>query len=270
MPELPEVETARRAILPVLTGRRFTHVEILRPNMVKDSATMLREAIASPVMGVDRLGKYLFVRLEHGWTLLLHLKMSGRLGLRQSADPHLTYERIRFTLDDGSLLIFNDPRTLGRAAMHPTESVMKLPSLKTMGPDALDVSEDLFLKRLMRRKGPIKRILLDQSFIAGVGNIYADEACFLAGINPTRDVASLSTGERRTLHRAVLATLHKGIDNMGTTFSDFADLFGKPGKNQHSLNVYGRRGKPCVMCGNPLSSTQINQRMTVWCETCQH
>jgi formamidopyrimidine-DNA glycosylase len=269
MPELPEVETTRRAIRPVLIGKRFTDVEILRPNMVKDASLLRRELTGSSVTEVDRVGKYLLVRLAHGWTMTLHLKMSGRLGLRRGAEVALTYERLRFRLDDGSLLIFNDPRTLGRVSMHPTAHVMREASLASMGPDALTVTQAAFEDRLARRRGPIKRILLDQSCVAGIGNIYADEACFLAGIDPNRDAASLTPAEKRALRDAVVATLEKGIANMGTTFSDFADLFGKPGQNQNSLAVYGRKGLPCIACAAPLRHGTISQRTTVWCGACQ-
>jgi formamidopyrimidine-DNA glycosylase len=266
MPELPEVETVRRNVSPLLLGNQFTQIEILRPNMAPNADLLKKEAVKSPVKDVTRIGKYLFVHFEHGPTLEIHLRMSGRLGVRKPNEMPLRYERIRFVLQSGELLIFNDPRTLGRAVLHETSTI---PVLALLGPDALTVSEEEFLKRLSKRRGVLKALLLNQSFLAGIGNIYADEACFLANIDPRRRTETLTDAERKALYKAVIATLQKGVDNMGTSFSDFADLFGKPGKNQRRLLVYGRKGKPCLICSSALQHATIGQRTTVWCGTCQ-
>lgn len=269
MPELPEVETTLRAVRPVLIGRRIEGIEILRPNMVRHDRGFASRIKGKKVEDVRRHGKYLFVHLEGELTMLLHLKISGRLGLRKKKDIPLTFERIRFDLGGDTLLVFNDPRTLGRAWVTESAKVAIEKSVKRLGPDALTVSEAEFLKRLEKKKGILKSVLLDQSFVAGVGNIYADEACFLAKIDPRRKVATLSKAERKKLYASVIKTLEKGIRNMGTSFSDFADLFGKPGQNQKSLMVYGRKGEPCRSCKTTLKSCVIGQRTTVWCPKCQ-
>lgn len=268
MPELPEVETTMRAIEPVLLGKTFTRVEVLRPNMTLHDTGFADRLTGQSVNRIERRGKYLLLHLDDA-VLILHLKMSGRLGLRTADDTPLRYERIRFHLSTGHILIFNDPRTLGRALLVTPEQIDHHPSLRLLGPDALTVDPETFDARLTKRRGILKSVLLNQAFLAGIGNIYADEACFLAGIDPNRRIESLTPDERARLHQAVIAVLEQGIRNKGTSFSDFANLFGKPGRNQRSLSVYGRGGKPCVTCQTILSRTTIGQRGTAWCTVCQ-
>lgn len=270
MPELPEVETTLRAVRPALLGRSFRQVEVLRKNMIKGTPDLAKKIAGATVRDASRHGKYLFLHLDGNRTLVVHLKMSGRLGLRKQNDTPLTYERIRLHLGNEELLIFNDPRTLGRMWVVPTKDLKNDSSIRLLGPDALTASETEFLARLQKKKGILKAVLLDQSFVAGIGNIYADEACFLAGINPLRRTATLKPTEQKALYRAVIRTLEKGVKNMGTSFSDFADLFGKPGQNQKSLAVYGRAGEPCRTCTTVLKSEKVGQRTTVWCPRCQH
>ncbi len=269
MPELPEVETTKRAMEPVLIGNTFHRIEVLRPNMTLFDRSFAERLTGKTVKRIERRGKYLLLRLDRDCTLVLHLKMTGRLGLRMLSDPPLKYERLRFHLADGRILIFNDPRTLGRAYLVDDTQADAHASLLRLGPDALEVSPEEFLTRLLKRRGVLKSVLLNQSFLAGIGNIYADEACFLAGIDPNRRVESLSHNERAELHGAIVTVLEQGIRNRGTSFSDFANLFGQPGRNQRSLNVYGRGGKPCRTCQSILRRTTIGQRGTAWCARCQ-
>lgn len=269
MPELPEVETTLRGVAPVLRGRTIESVEVLRPNMVKNHPMFAKRLKGKRVLDIRRHGKYLWMELSEGLNLMLHLRMSGRLGLRKTTDTPLSRERIRFSIGDDLVLVFNDPRTLGRLWIIEGEDVMQDPSMKNLGPDALTVTEDIFLNRLRKKRGTLKSVLLNQSFIAGVGNIYGDEACFLAKIDPRRNVADLSDAERKRLYKGVVKTLEQGIRNMGTSFSDFADLFGKPGQNQISLMVYGRKNQKCRACETKLRSIKIAQRTTVWCPRCQ-
>lgn len=269
MPELPEVETTLRAILPLLKGNKILAIEVLRPNMTlhkPDSLQMIRN---QEILTIIRRGKYLLMHFENDHTMILHLKMSGRLGLRSLTDTPLTYERIRFHLPKDQLLIFNDPRTLGRAYVIETKDIETHSPLAKMGPDALSVSEEVFLTRAKKKRGVLKAVLLDQAFLAGIGNIYADEACFVAKIDPRRRIENLNQAELKRLHIGIIKTLEKGIENKGTSFSDFSNLFGKPGKNQQSLFVYGRAGNPCLVCKSSLQKTTIGQRTTVWCGACQ-
>ncbi len=269
MPELPEVETTLQNIATVLRGRTIESVEVLRKNMVKDHPTFAKRLKGKRVLEIRRHGKYLWMELSDGLNLMIHLRMSGRLGLRKVTDAPLSRERIRFSIGDDLVLVFNDPRTLGRLWIIEGNDVMKDPSMSKLGPDALTITEDIFLNRLRKKRGTLKALLLNQSFIAGVGNIYGDEACFLAMIDPRRNVKDLTEKERKKLYKSVIKTLQHGIRHRGTSFSDFADLFGKPGKNQLSLMVYGRKNQKCRDCKNMLKSTKIAQRTTVWCPTCQ-
>ncbi len=269
MPELPEVETTLRAVAPVLIGRTIESVNVLRPNMVNNHPTFAKTLKGKTVLGMKRHGKYMWMELSGGLNLMLHLRMSGRLGLRKLKDTPLSRERIRFEIGNDLVLVFNDPRTLGRLWIIEGNDVYKDPSMKALGPDALTLTEEIFLERLKKKRGTLKSLLLNQSFIAGVGNIYGDEACFIAKIDPRRKVIGLSMIERKRLYKAVIKTLEQGIYNSGTSFSDFADLFGKPGQNQHSLMVYGRGKKNCRVCNMLLESTKIAQRTTVWCPGCQ-
>lgn len=268
MPELPEVETTLRAIRPILRGRTIHGIEIRRLNMTLGT-DLTKQLSKRTVTELRRHGKYLFIDLHDGQSLIVHLKMSGRLGYRKRKDPELTYERILIDIGNDELIIFNDPRTLGRLWVIDSKTAHDHPSIKLLGPDAMSIGEKEFTERLKKKRGVLKGVLLDQSFVAGIGNIYADEACFLAKIKPTRRTESLTDKERSTIYKAVMKTLQKGIDNMGTSFSDFADLFGKPGQNQRTLMVYGRSGEACRVCKTKLQSTKVGQRTTVWCPLCQ-
>ena len=269
MPELPEVETILTALKPVTIGQRIVRTEVLRQSMVQEPLKIKRLVKNIRVLDLRRHGKYLFINLENNLTLVLHLRMSGRLAVRKISDAEFRHERLRLVLQKNLVLVFNDPRTLGRIFLAPTDSLASHPRLKLLGPDALTVSQRKFIDRLKARKGVLKAVLLNQSFVAGIGNIYADETCFRARLDPRRKVQTLSKPEREKLHRAAIATLKKGIRNRGTSISDFLGLHGKPGINQNSLSVYGRKGRPCRSCGTILKSTKIQQRTTVWCPECQ-
>ncbi len=270
MPELPEVETTLRSVTPFLLNQQIVDVEVLRANMVGDPAAFRLSVAKRTVIALKRRGKYMLLTLDNETTLILHLKMSGRLWLRTKSEPALTFERIRFHIGDNRMIIFNDPRTLGRASAIATAAIDHHPALKQLGPEALEISQANFLKRLDRRPTRIiKALLMDQAFVAGMGNIYAQEACYLAKVDPRRRVKSLSLSERKAIYRSMRTALQKGIRNMGTSVSDFSDLFGKPGRNQNDLLVYGRAGKPCKKCKTIIKSCVIAQRTTAWCPECQ-
>lgn len=269
MPELPEVETTVRAIEPILRNNSIASVEILRENMIKDPRKLLQDVVGRAITSVERKGKYMIVRFDAEVIMVIHLKISGRLGVRTARQAALKYERIRFVMNDGTLLVFNDPRTLGRVYVFPNRELDTFKSIVALGPDALTVSSDELYRRLQHRRIPVKQALLDQSFIAGVGNIYADEACFDASIDPRRLAFTVTEHEADRLGRSIAKVLNKGIANMGTSISDFADLFGKPGQNQSSLLAYGRAGQPCVRCEATLERVVIASRGTTFCAHCQ-
>ncbi len=269
MPELPEVETTVRSVSPFLVRRLIVDVEVLRANMVGDAKRFEKAVRKRTVKGIWRRGKYMLAELDNGTTLILHLKMSGRLAIRKHDDTPLKFERIRFHTDD-VVIVFNDPRTLGRALVMPTIEALNHPSIKALGPEALEISFAEFETRLAKRpKRQIKELLMDQAFVAGVGNIYAQEACFVAKIDPRRAAKTLKPSERKAIYDGMRESLEKGLRNMGTSISDFSDLFGKPGQTIDDLFVYGRAGEPCRVCGTILKSCVQAQRTTAWCPKCQ-
>ncbi len=268
MPELPEVETTVRSVSPFLVGKKIAGVEVLRANMVGDPDAFIAAVNKRTVVTIRRRGKYMLAQLDNETTLILHLKMSGRLGIRKKSDAALTYERILFHLPGDVVIAFNDPRTLGRALVVP--DALSHPPIKALGPEALEIGFAEFEARLAKRpKRQIKELLMDQAFVAGVGNIYAQEACFIAKIDPRRAAKTLKPKERKAVYDGMREALAIGLKNMGTSISDFSDLFGKPGQTIDDLWVYGRGGEPCRACKTPLKSCVQAQRTTAWCPKCQ-
>jgi formamidopyrimidine-DNA glycosylase len=272
MPELPEVETVRTQLEPVLTGRRFERVEIRDPRLVRpyEPAEVAAELEGERVAAVERRGKYLIVRFESDRVLLIHLRMTGSLrhsGEGLDEDPH---RRAVVRLDDGSDVAYRDVRRFGTwLVLEPGELA---PYLATrVGDEPLDA---LFTaarlgERLAKRRAPIKAALLDQRTLAGMGNIYVDEALWRARINPLRPAESLDRNELRRLHKAIRATLEAGIARQGSTLRDYALPDGGSGSMQDELKVYGRGGEPCDRCGTPIAKTRLGGRGTWFCPTCQ-
>jgi formamidopyrimidine-DNA glycosylase len=265
MPELPEVETIARGLQAVLPGRRFTRVSVAwRPMVERSPLDVVQQLPGRRIERVGRRGKYVVITLRDGAVLLVHLKMSGRLyvgGADETPDP---YCRVAFDLDDGAQLRFRDPRKFGRVYL--TEDVESL--LGRLGPEPLDddFTETAFLARLARRRGRVKSLLLDQTFIAGVGNIYADEALFAARIRPLRRAESLTEAEGRRLYAAVRCVLARGIRLNGATLRD--GMY-RGGSFQTSFCVYSRTGEPCPVCGTAIERARIGQRSAHYCPVCQ-
>ena len=272
MPELPEVETVRAQLEPVLTGRRFERVEIRDPRLVRpyEPAEVAAELEGERVAAVERRGKYLIVRFESDRVLLIHLRMTGSLrhsGDGLGEDPH---RRAVVKLDDGSDVAYRDVRRFGTwLVLEPGELA---PYLATrVGDEPLDA---LFTaarlgERLAKRRAPIKAALLDQRTLAGMGNIYVDEALWRARINPLRPAESLDRKELQRLHKAIRATLEAGIARQGSTLRDYALPDGSSGSMQDEFKVYGRGGEPCDRCGTPIAKTRVAGRGTWFCPQCQ-
>jgi formamidopyrimidine-DNA glycosylase len=270
MPELPEVETTVRSIAPYLVGKVIVDVAVLRPNMVGDPGALRNALQGKQVVQIRRRGKYILAELQGGDTMIIHLKMSGRLAIRKTHETPLQYERILLQMQDKTVIVFNDPRTLGRMTVMPTAHAWAHPSIQALGPDALDIDFDAFRQRLTARpKRQVKELLMDQGFVAGVGNIYAQEACFYALVDPRRTVKSLTKHEQKAVYQGMRTALLTGLQNMGTSISDFSDLFGKPGQTIDDLWVYGRGGERCRKCKTALRSCVQKQRTTAWCPKCQ-
>ncbi len=272
MPELPEVETVRRRLEPVLTGRRFERVEISDHRLVRpyEPDEIAAELQGERVVAVERRGKYLIVRFETDRVLLIHLRMTG--SLRHSAsglddDPH---RRALVRLDDGSDIAYRDVRRFGTwLLLEPGELDAYLAT--RLGEEPL---EALFTAARLgqlfaKRRAPVKAALLDQRTLAGMGNIYVDEALWRAKIHPLRPAESLGRDELRRLHRAVRATLEHGIARQGSTLRDYALPDGGSGSMQHEFKVYGRGGEPCDRCGAAIAKIGVAGRGTWFCPTCQ-
>ena len=268
MPELPEVETIRRELESRLVGKTFVGVTLHWPRTVQiPSIEAFKRGLAGQtIRELDRRGKYLIVRLESGDSLILHLRMSGSLLIEPGcqSDP---YTRTVFRLDDGGRLCFRDPRKLGVMWLvkDADEVVGKL------GPEPLDemFTLDVFRHRLGRRSAPIKAVLCDQGIVAGIGNMYADEALFAAGIHPLRPADSLSKAQMERLYTAIRQTLERAIGCCGASINDYQRPGGQPGTAQSGFNVAHRRGQPCPACGTPIERIPIRQRGSYFCPRCQ-
>jgi formamidopyrimidine-DNA glycosylase len=272
MPELPEVETVRRRLEPVLTGRRFDRVEITDARLVRpyEPDAVAAELEGERVASVERRGKYLIVRFETDRVLLIHLRMTG--SLRHSTnglddDPH---RRALVTLDDGSDVAYRDVRRFGTwLLLEPGELDAYLaPRLCEEPLDALFTAARLG-RLLESRRAPVKAALLDQRTLAGMGNIYVDEALWRAKIHPLRPAESLDRKELARLHRAVRTSLEHGLARQGSTLRDYRLPDGESGSMQHEFKVYGRDGEPCDRCGTPLVKIRVAGRGTWFCPTCQ-
>jgi formamidopyrimidine-DNA glycosylase len=262
VPELPEVETVLRTIAPrVVGGRileaRFRSALVMRAEP-EETAARLRGRI---IAGARRLGKFLVFDLAEGATLLIHLGMTGRLLWDAAPGPHT---RAEFVLDRGRL-VYDDIRQFGRIEVNCAvpERVARL------GPDPLVITTAEFAGRLRARRARIKAVLLDQHFVAGIGNIYADEALFRAGVHPRAIATRLGRERARRLHRAIQEVLRAAIESGGSSISDYVDGDGRRGSFQLSHAVYGKEGEPCTACGTAIRRIVIAQRGTHYCPRCQ-
>ncbi|HHS96288.1 MAG TPA: bifunctional DNA-formamidopyrimidine glycosylase/DNA-(apurinic or apyrimidinic site) lyase [Chloroflexi bacterium] len=271
MPELPEVETVVRG-LKGLVGRRITDVEVRweRTVAAPDVAAFGQRLRGRRVEEVGRRGKWVVIRLDGGLFLLIHLRMSGRLvvgGGTPADDRHL---RVAFALDDGSRLFFYDPRKFGRMVLVEDPGEV----LGGLGPEPLDegFTVERLRERLARRRGRLKPLLLDQRFVAGLGNIYADEVLWRARLHPLRRADRLTEGEVARLHAAIRAVLREAIAGRGTTLEDgrYVGVDGRPGGFAPRLAVYHREGQPCLRCGTPIRRIRVNGRGTHFCPRCQN
>ena len=269
MPELPEVETIRLGLTPHLEGRRITGVTLRRPDLRWPIPPEISQRLPGQViLGVRRRAKYLLLDLANG-SALLHLGMSGSLRVLDPDLPAGKHDHVDITLDSGQLLRFNDPRRFGCLLWQPLGETHSL--LGNLGPEPLSAAfqgEHLF--RLSRKKrSPVKAFLMDQTVVVGVGNIYAAETLFRAGLDPGREAGQVSRQAYGRLAQAVKEILAQAIRAGGTTLRDFIHPDGKPGYFSQELFVYGREGEPCLRCGRLLSGNRLGQRATVWCGHCQ-
>jgi formamidopyrimidine-DNA glycosylase len=269
MPELPEVETVRLRIAPVLEGRTFERVEIEDPRLVmpREPLEVAAELEGERVARVDRRGKYLVVRFESGRTLLIHLRMTGTL--LHDPPAELPHRRALVTLDDGRVVAYRDVRRFGTwLLLEPGELEPYL--ARKVGDEPLGAWTARALgERLAGRRAPLKAALLDQRTLAGLGNIYVDEALWYARLHPLREAGRLEPDEHRRLHRGIRRALALGIARQGASLSAYRLPDGSPGAMQREFRVYGRDGEPCDRCGTEIAKTRVGRRGTWFCPSCQ-
>ncbi len=275
MPELPEVETVRQDLDQLLQGRWITQVVIYRPATVAypDPVTFETLLTGSQFEGWQRRGKYLLADLAGGSRLGVHLRMTGQLLVMPASDPVSAHTRVILRLDQDQDLRFVDQRTFGQMWGIPAQisSQTAIPTLATLGPEPFDpaFSVDYLQQALAKGSRPIKNALLDQRLVAGVGNIYADEALFLSGIHPLCPSRQLNRAQIVELRAQVVNVLQASIASRGTTFSNYRDPHGVNGNYQGQAWVYGRTGQPCRQCGEGILRLKMAGRSAHFCPSCQ-
>lgn len=270
MPELPEVETTRRGLEPHLKGKRIERV-VIRDRRLRWPVPdhLEKKATGSTIGSVERRGKYLLIACARGW-LIVHLGMSGRFRILPTGTPPSKHDHFDLVLSSGKLARFTDPRRFG-ALLWTSEHPSRHDLLRNLAPEPLDAGFDAawLYAQTRTRSVPIKLALMNNEIVTGVGNIYANEALFRAGINPRTKAGRLSLHRCAKLVAAVKDTLLEAINAGGSSLRDFSSADGKPGYFQLQYSVYARPGQPCRVCGAPIRSIRLGQRSTFYCTHCQ-
>jgi formamidopyrimidine-DNA glycosylase len=271
MPELPEVETTRRHLEPRIAGHTIERVEIHagseRLAITHTPRELETELAGRRIEAINRHGKYLLLQLDDDRTWVIHLRMSGSLVIAPPSEPPHAYERARVSFDDGTLIRFNDLRKFG--TWHLVEDLRE--AMPNAGPDALSeqFSARWLRDQLARRTIAVKSALLDQKIAAGVGNIYADEACFIARIDPRTPADEVGPRRSTRLHAAVIEALQHSLDDGGTSFSTYLDGLGQEGTHVMNVHVFRREGHACDRCGKTIRKIRLGGRGTHFCPGCQ-
>ena len=278
MPELPEVEVLRLSLEPVLVGGRVERVEIHSPSLREPlDRRSLRRLAGRQILSLRRRAKYLLIDFEGDWILTIHLGMSGRFTVVPQEAPRAPHEHLAFHLEadrgtDRRRLRFVDPRRFGLAFALPARKLESDRHFVHLGVEPLgdELTAEYLKDQARGRRGPIKTFLMDAKIVVGVGNIYASEALWRAGVHPRRSVARISMKTWERLTEAVRAVLGRAIEEGGTTLNDFTDGEGNAGYFQVSLAAYGREGEPCQRCGREMRRIVQSNRSTFYCPGCQH
>jgi formamidopyrimidine-DNA glycosylase len=275
MPELPEVETIRAQLASRIPGRTFTAVEVFDARLVSPEtpAEFAEQVVGRRIEAVDRRGKYLLIELDSDETLAVHLRMTGRLHWQPGpAQDEERFLRARFHLDDASTLTFGDMRRFGRAWIVSGSAAERAEHWRArIGVEPLSprFTARLLGDLLAGRRGPVKAVLLNQALVAGLGNMYVDEALFQARIHPERTAGTLTPDELRRLHRAIRDRLGAAVIAGGASIDSYRDSLGEMGSMQNLLRVHLHAGEPCPRCGTTILKTRVAQRGTYWCPGCQ-
>jgi len=295
MPELPEVETVARGLRQSILGRRILSIRLGKTDFIDDPAALEQHLPGRRIDAVERYGKFMLLRLSETLSdetapekvtrnektaraskaaptptapsLLVHLGMTGQLAPASAAQPHQKHTHVWMTLDDGRELRYTDPRRFGRMAYIAAASLAG--ELTDFGADPLEVGSEEFAARIGTRRARIKSLLLDQTVLRGVGNIYADESLWRAKIHPARLGAQLNARQTETLRKVLQDILRKAIAMHGSSISDFLDADGEPGEYQRHHRAYGREGKRCYRCKTPIRRTIVAGRSSYFCPKCQ-
>lgn len=269
MPELPEVETSRRGIAPYLVGATILHAVVRHPQLRWPVSEEIYRLSDQPVLSLQRRAKYLLIELPTGW-IIIHLGMSGRLRILSTDLPAEKHDHVDLVLNNGKILRYTDPRRFGAWLWEKEPATSRL--FTHLGPEPLsDKFNATWLhQKSKNKKTAIKSWIMDNRLVVGVGNIYASESLYMAGISPDRIANQLDESEAGRLVECIKQVLLRSIEQGGTTLRDFLQTDGKPGYFAQQLNVYGRAGEPCRGCGTPIQTGRHGQRTTYWCSVCQH
>ena len=265
MPELPEVETIKRELEQVILGKKITEVCVHHPTVIREpSPDKFKKGLTGAVIkNILRRAKVLVLELSNGKFLVIHLKMTGQLVYPGNGKK----SRVSFRLSDGKILDFNDQRLFGELRL--LDDWRSLPFIQGLGPEPFDLGADEFKRMLGAKKTKIKPLLMDQTFISGIGNLYAAEALFRAKIHPERASSSLSEKEKEGLFKAIRDVLNEAIKSGGSSVDDYVRVSGAPGDYARHHKVYGREGEPCVICKTPVKRIALGGRGTYFCPRCQ-
>lgn len=275
MPELPEVETLRRDLVPLVSGRRITAVTLVEPRVVRhpDAGEFVGGLTGASIAGVERRAKYLLLRLGSGARWVVHLMLEGQLFYQPAGTALGSDVKLVATLDDGHQLVLRDVVGLARTYLVTGPELRTVLKLDELGPEPIapEFTYACFLGRLRGRTGMIKPLLLDQKVFAGIGNVYADEALFRARLHPKRKANTLAEGELRRLYAAIQEVLQEGIAYRGTSAARglYRDIWGHKGHYQERLAVFRRKGKPCPGCAGTVEQIRVGGRSTFVCPSCQ-
>jgi len=271
MPELPEVETVVRGLRRTILHKTIESVSINAPKIDNDNQPGWRSILHNKkFIAVRRRGKNILIDLSDDYTLWVHLKMTGHLYYMSANDEIAKHDLLIFNLKNNShQLRFNDYRRFGRVRLFRSDDIMNQKGLATLGPEPLEIGRDEFIELFKRSRRMIKPALLDQTFIAGLGNIYTDESLYLSRIHPRKATDRISKAKLTELHGHIQNILRKAIELMGTSVDSYAGVNGQPGGYQKYLNIYGRENEPCLRCGTAVRREKIGSRSAHFCPRCQ-
>ncbi|ALB29191.1 DNA-formamidopyrimidine glycosylase [Companilactobacillus heilongjiangensis] len=272
MPEMPEVETVRRGLISQVKGRKITNVEIRYQNLITGDVDQFKEFVTgTTITDIGRRAKFLLIHLDNGYTIISHLRMEGRYKI--SADPSAIdkHSHAIFTLDNGQKMIYNDVRKFGRMQLWNTDDLENNKSIQKLGPEPLSAAFTFnnLKPRIMRHRKDIKTVLLDQSVMSGLGNIYVDEVLWKVKIHPETPADHLNDTDIQNIIEVSNGEMEKAIASGGSTVRSYVDATGHKGNMQNSLKVYGKEGTPCPRCGTDIEKIKVGGRGTHFCPKCQ-